>query len=110
MGISDLLAFFPEGFKNRLRDGLIDGVAGQTEKMPGGDKVAKAIRQLSSQAAFNNAFDKAMKGALRRFVEEYLEEDEDLVEAIMSDGAFWQSKNIRESLMELVRRPGAWLK
>src|ERR1700730_8031841 len=102
MGISDFLALLPDDLKYGIRDGIIDAVASQTEKVPGGEKVVKAIRQLSSEASFNNALDKAMVGAIRRFEADYKVRDEDLQEAIVSDGIFWQSKDVRRALTELV--------
>jgi len=99
----------PEDLKQRLRNTIVETIARQAENVPGGDKVARLIRQLSTQAGFYNAFDQAMKRALKRFEAEYMAQDEDLVEAIITDGDFWKSKDVGQALMELVRRQGAWL-
>src|SRR6266700_2885911 len=92
----------PEDLKQRLRNAIVETVARQADKMPGGDKIARTIRQLSSQALFYNAFDQAMVNALRRFQAEYTAHDEDLVEAILTDGNFWQSKDVRQALMTMI--------
>jgi uncharacterized protein YcaQ len=99
----------PEDLEQRLRDSIVDTLASLAEKMPGGGKAARAIRQLSTQAAFNNAFDKAIESALKRFIEEYTVQDEDLVEAIIVDGGFWNNQTVRQALINTIRRPGSWL-
>jgi tetratricopeptide (TPR) repeat protein len=105
MDILDL----PDDLKQRLRDGIVDFLAHQAEKAFGGDKLARIIRQLSSQATFSNSFDHAMESAVKRFIAEYTPVDEDLVESIISDGTFWQARDVREALMTMVNRPGSWL-
>src|SRR5258708_23005801 len=105
MDIVDL----PDDLKQRLRDSVVESLARLTEKVPGGNKTARAIRQLSTQAVFYNAFDKAMEGARERFIAEYTTRDEDLVEAIITDSDFWQSKDVRQAFMTMIQRPGSWL-
>lgn len=99
----------PEDLKRRLWNTIVETIARQAEKMPGGDKMARTIRQLSSQAMFYSAFDQAVVNALKRFRVEYMTQDEDLVEAILTDGNFWQSKDLRQALIEIISRPGASL-
>jgi hypothetical protein len=98
----------PDDLENRLRDGIVNSVARLLEKVEGGEKAAKVIRQLSSQAEFNNAFDQAMQRGVERFAREYAGQDEDLVVAILSDGAFWQSQDVRRALMTAIHQPGSW--
>ncbi len=98
----------PDDLKQRLRDGVVNSVACLAENVKGGDKIAKIIRQLSSQAAFYNAFDQAMQRGVKRFATEYVIQDEDLVEAIISDGTFWQSHYVRQALMTMLHQPGSW--
>lgn len=105
MGILDL----PDDLKQRIREHIVDFLAHQAEKMPGGESVAHTIRQLSSHATFYAAFDGSMKKAVQRFVAEYTIEDEDLVEALLSEGAFWQIKNVRQALITMLHRPGSWI-
>lgn len=106
MGILDDI---PDDIKQRLRNSLVDLLARLVETVPGAESTARAIRQLSSQAVFFNAFDKAVKNSLKRFVAEYNAQDKDLVNAISNEGDFWKSKNVRQALIELVSRQGAWL-
>src|SRR6266700_2540528 len=97
----------PDDLKQRLRNHLVETVAHWAEEATGDDRLARTIRQLSSQAAFYNAFDLAVANALKRFSSEYLAQDEDLVEAITTDGNFWQSRDIRQALMKMINHPGA---
>src|SRR5258706_7104254 len=98
----------PDDLEQRLRDGIIETIVQLAEKVPGGDKTSKAIRQLSSQAAYYNAFDNAIKNARKRFIAEYTPQDEDMVESIISDGTFWESRNVRQALTTMIQRPGSW--
>ena len=98
----------PDDLEQRLRDGIVEAVARLAEKVPGGNKTSRIIRQLSTQAAFYSAFDTAITSAHSRFVVEYTPRDEDLVEAIISDGKFWESQSVRTALMTVIQRPGSW--
>lgn len=97
----------PDDLEQRLRDGIVEAVARLAEKVPGGSKTSKVIRQLSTQAAFYKAFDGAITSARSRFVAEYTPIDEDLVETIMYDGKFWESQDVRQALMTMIQRPGS---
>lgn len=99
----------PEDLKERLRNGVVEFLAHQAEKLPGGNKMAKAIRQLSTEAAFYNAFDKATIKGIEQFRVNYMVQDEDLVEAITTDRTFWQSRTVQQALIELIHHPGSWL-
>lgn len=98
----------PDDLEQRLRDGIVEAVARLAEKVPGGNKTSRVIRQLSTQAAFYNAFDTAITSARSRFVAEYTPRDEDLVEAIIHDGKFWESQDVRQALITMIQRPGSW--
>lgn len=104
----NILSVLPDEIKQKLLDSVV-GVLVQQAERHGGDKLAAAISRLSSQSAFNEAFNKAMESAVERFLTEYSEKDEDLVDAILADDSFWQSKEVQQALMSLISRPGAWL-
>jgi len=104
----DPFDFIPEGVKKYLYDAAIGRVERLAEKMLG-DKAAEAVKKLSSDAEFYNAFDKAMQNVTQRLNEEYILIDEDLVVAIKQDQNFWQSKSILSALQNLVKRPGAFM-
>lgn len=103
-----ILDVIPDDLKRELLDGVVQFLVGQAEKM-GSDQIASSISHLSSQAAFQKAFNTSMERAIARFQTEYLVQDEDLVIAITTDGDFWKSKAVRQGLMALIKRPGAWL-
>jgi NB-ARC domain len=103
-----ILSFIPDEVKQKLLDTVV-GVLVQQAERHGGDKLAATIGRLSSQSAFNEAFISAMERAVARFITEYSDRDEDLVNAILADNTFWQSKEIQQALISLISRPGAWL-
>ena len=104
-----ILDFLPDDLKRQLLDGLVNFLSNQAERIAG-DKIANVINQLSSQTGYNKAFDEAMTRAVERFRDEYIAQDEDLVIAITTDGDFWKSKDVRQGLMNLINRPGSWLR
>jgi len=106
--IDDPISFLPEKIKQQLYNGAIDLCARLTEKVLG-DKAANKIRNLSTDAEFRTAFDAAMKNAARRFADEYMLVDEDLVAAIGQEDNFWNSKSVLSALETLVKRPGAFM-
>lgn len=103
-----LISFIPNDLKTQLLDNLVQFMARQAEKVVG-EQLGEKIRKLSSEGAFLDAFDKAMKSASDRFVIEYTPIDEDLVAVISADKTFWQSSQVRQALIQMVSRPGAWL-
>jgi hypothetical protein len=104
----NMLSFLPDALKQRILDEIV-GVLVQQAERHGGDRFAAIISRLSSQSALKKDFDTAMKSAIERFQSEYANEDEDLVDAILTDKGFWQSKVVQEALMTLIHRPGARL-
>lgn len=104
----EILDFLPDNLRQQLRDSAVEFLADYAEKIVG-EKTAKTIRLLSSQAEFNKSFDYAMETAVKRFIAEYTIQDEDLVEAIIKDTTFWKHKDVQQTLMILIRRPGSWL-
>jgi hypothetical protein len=101
-------ALFPEDLKRQLMDSLIGFVADQAKRLVG-EQASEQIRRLSSEAAFLRAFDQALERGLRRFREEYVQEDEDLVPLLLNNRDLWRSSAVRQALRDLVSRPGAYL-
>jgi hypothetical protein len=101
-------ALFPEDLKRQLMDSLIGFVAEQAKRLVG-EHASEQIRRLSSEAAFLRAFDQALERGLRRFREEYVQEDEDLVHLLLNNRDLWRSSAVRQALRDLVSRPGAYL-
>ncbi len=64
---------------------------------------------MRSDAAFNKTFEQGLQRAVRRFVDEYKLEDEDLVAAIATDKEFFQHEQIQQGLLAILKRPGAYL-
>ena len=91
-----------------MLDGLVGFLADQARRLAG-EKASEQIRRLSSEAAFLDAFDQALERGLRRFREEYVQEDEDLTPLLAADPTLWRSPTVRQALRNLVGRPGAYL-
>lgn len=98
----------PDELKQRALDRIVNFLVGQAGTGVG-NEITKAIGQLSSQAEFNKAFDKAMEHGIKVFQDQYRAQDEDLVIAIITDGNFWEVKSVREALLALIKHPGVWL-
>jgi tetratricopeptide (TPR) repeat protein len=101
----DLLSLFPDDLKRQLLDGLIGGLADLGKRLAG-EKASEQIRRLSSESSFLRAFDQALERGLKRFQEEYIQEDEDLTLLLTRDPSLWRSSTVRQALREMVRRPG----
>ncbi len=98
----------PDELKQRALDSIVNFLVGQAGT-GAGNQITKAIGQLSSQAEFNKAFDKAIEHGITVFQDQYRAQDEDLVVAIITDGNFWEVKSVREALLALIKHPGVWL-
>jgi tetratricopeptide (TPR) repeat protein len=98
----------PDELKQRALDSIVNFLVGQAETRVS-NEFTKAIGQLSSQAAFNKAFDKAIEHGITVFQDQYRAQDEDLVIAIITDGNFWEVGSVREALLALIKHPGVWL-
>ena len=101
----DPTSFIPDSLKQRVFNGLVEFVARQAENLDQRE-IADRIRILSSEAQFREALDKALEHGFRRFVDEYTEQDEDLVTALASDQNLWQADEVQQALIEMVSRPG----
>ena len=106
---SFVTSFIPSRLKEKLADGLVELLAGSAERL-GSDQIAGNIRKLSSRGDLLRSIDRALEAGIRRFIEEYGSQDEDLVDAIQGDELFWQSEVVQDALVKLVSRPGAWLR
>ena len=83
----NILTYIPDDLRRQLLDNIVAFLSRQADRVVG-EKLAKTISQLSSQAAFHKAYEEAMKIAVERFIEEYTLHDEDLVIAITHDEHF----------------------
>lgn len=104
----DVTFFVPDHLKKRAVNSLVHFLADRAEQL-GSHEAARNIRRLSTDGDFLVAADNAFKAGVDRFVKEYRERDEDLVEAITEDALFWESPEIQKALVSLVSRPGARL-
>jgi hypothetical protein len=104
----DILGLIPQSLKRQALDTLVDFVSEQARKYAS-EEVAARIKKLRSDAAFNQAFEEGLRRAVRRFVQEYEVEDEDLVAAIAADEDFFNNEEVRAALLTILKKPGVYL-
>lgn len=100
-----LTDFLSPTTKQWLFDQLID-VSSQIAQKLLGDEIALKLGKLRSDAAFNDAFQKALKRASERWVAEYY--DKEIVENLTKDKELWKNNELIKLLGEIVRTPGGY--
>ena len=108
MPVFNILGLIPQSLRQQALDTLVDFVSGEAKKFVSGE-VAKKIKTLRSDAAFQQAFEKGLERAAARFVEEYEVEDEDLVAAIQADATFFASEQVQQAMLTILKKPGTYL-
>jgi tetratricopeptide (TPR) repeat protein len=97
--------WIPDPVKRQIADGLFDFLQNLAGKVLN-DQAAAKVARLKSDGDFQQALDQGLARATTRFVNEYAEQDEDLVEAISTDSKFWQAKSVRQAVLTLLQHPG----
>ncbi len=98
----------PDELKRQLRDSLVDYVSSIAKKLVG-ESASNKIRLLRSDGAFLAKFDAALKIALNRFKNEYIQQDEDLVRSILAAPDVFYNEKVQKSLLEMIKRPDRYL-
>jgi len=106
--VLDILDLLSESLRQQARDALVDFVANQARKL-GRDDLGDKIERLRSDADFNGKFEAGLQRAVRRFVQEYETEDEDLVAAIAADEGLFNNEEVRSALLAILKQPGLYL-
>ena len=104
----DPLSLIPNSLKTAVRDAAVDFVSDQATKFLG-DELGAKIKKLRSDAGFNRKFDEGLQKALKRFVDEYANEDEDLVTVIEADANLFKNQQVQKALLEMLKNPGKYL-
>jgi LuxR family glucitol operon transcriptional activator len=104
----NLSGLIPDDLKQKARDALVDFVSEQARKFLGDDFSGK-VKKLRSDAAFRAQFEKSLQAALKRFVDEYEAEDEDLVAAIAQEKGIFTNREIQSALLQIIKKPGTYL-
>ena len=102
-----ILSSIPDPIKKQITDSLVDFIANQAEKLAN-DQIAAQIRKFSSQNDFISSVEKAIHRGSQRFIAEYIDKDEDLVDAISKSPDFWTRKSVQKAITTLVKQPGSW--
>ena len=104
----NIFGLIPDDLKQKARDALVDFVSDQAKKFLGDDFSGK-VKKLRSDSAFRTQFEISLQGAVKRFVDEYETEDEDLVAAIANEKHIFTNKEIQSALLQIIKKPGAYL-
>lgn len=104
----DPFSLIPDSLKNAVRDAAVNFVADQAKKLLG-EEIGNKIKKLRSDAGFAQKFDNGLQKALQRFVNEYAEQDEDLVVAISADASVFKNEQVQKALLEMLKNPGKYL-
>ena len=108
MSMPDPSGWIPSEIKNRIFDNVVNFIAKQTGKIFG-RRAGDAVRKLTSDGSFISKFNIALKNSQERFIHEYNKIDPELTEAISQGVKFWEAESIRQAIMTIVQRPGAWI-
>lgn len=105
INVSDLI---PKELRQQAQDALVDFVSEQAKKYID-ERTAEKIKKLRTDGAFRRKFEQGLERALKRFVDEYYEQDEDLVEAIVEDTSLFEKPDVKQALMTMLKKPGSYL-
>lgn len=104
----NILDFIPRDLRQQAQDALVDFVSEQAKKYVS-DGIAEKLKQLRTDGAFRRKFDKGLDRAIKRFSEEYYEQDEDLVEAIAKEKDLFKDLDVKQALITMLKSPGLYL-
>lgn len=104
----NVLEFIPQELRQQAQDALVDFVSEQAKKFVS-EGTAEKLKQLRTDGAFRRQFDIRLDRAIKRFSEEYYEQDEDLVKAIVQEKYLFKNPEIKQALMTMLKSPGSYL-
>lgn len=102
------LDLIPQSIKTAVLDTVIDFLSSQAKKLLG-DEIAAKLKKLRSDAGFQKSFQAGLKRGIERFKQEYESQDEDMVQAILSDPMVFEDDKFKKILLEMIKRPGSYL-
>ncbi len=102
------LELIPQSLRQAALDAAVDYLSnlGQGKL---NDKTIRRIRKLRSDADFVEAYEVGLQQALDRFVREYTDQDEDLVETIISHKEIFNDAILQKALLDIIKNPGRYL-
>lgn len=104
----NIIDLIPKALRQKAVDVTVDFVV-DLGKGYLSDELTRRIKKLRSDGEFQGAFDDGLQRAAKRFIEEYADRDEDLVEAIASDQTFFQNEDVQKALLVILKKPGVYL-
>jgi len=104
--IIDLTRLIPPAVQQMAIDATIDFVVNKGKDLLS-DEVNNKIASLRSDYGFQSAFKAGLQRAIDRFVTEYSNEDEDLVDALTADNQLFEDKAVQAAMLKILQRPGS---
>ncbi|MBI5294604.1 MAG: AAA family ATPase [Chloroflexi bacterium] len=104
----NILEFIPQELRQQAQNALVDFVSEQAKKFVS-NGTADKLKQLRSDGAFRRQFDKGLDRAIKRFSEEYYDQDEVLVETITQEKDLFKNPEVKQALMTMLKSPGSYL-
>ncbi len=103
----DVFNLIPKALKQKAVDTTVDFIV-NLGKGYLSDEITRRIKKLRSDGEFQEAFEDGLQRAANRFIEEYTDTDEDLVEAISKDKTFFQNEDVQKALLVILQKPGIY--
>lgn len=104
--IIDLTRLIPPAVQQMAIDATIDFVVNKGKDLLS-DEVNNKIASLRSDYAFQSAFKAGLQRAIDRFITDYSNEDEDLVDALTADSHLFEDKAVQAAMLKILQRPGS---
>lgn len=103
----DVVSWIPDHVRQQILDGAIEFLSEKAKDLVG-EQAGEILDKLKSDARFQRQFVEGLQWATERFNREYVQQDEDLVAALMEDENFWSQKSVSQQLLTLIKRPRNW--
>ena len=104
----NIIRFIPQSLIIKAVDTTVDVIVEMGRDVLQ-EETLRQVRRLRSDGAFRLAFEDGLRRASDRFVAEYIDQDEDLVAAIVDDEGFFENEEVQAALLTILQNPGIYL-
>ena len=104
----DIISLIPRSLRQKLVEITINALLKSRQGMLDLSRLGQ-LSQLLSDESFAIAYEQALQRGANHFVSVYLDEDEDLVEAIADDERFFDHAEVEEAFLTMLQKPRFYL-